>query len=30
VDAVPTWTLDRPLSFDALPAVLDEVIATCR
>jgi hypothetical protein len=30
VDAVPTWTLDRPLSFDSLPAVLDEVIATCR
>jgi hypothetical protein len=30
VDAVPTWTLDRPLSFESLPSVLDEVIATCR
>jgi hypothetical protein len=30
MDAVPTWTLDRPLSLDALPDVIDEVIATCR
>lgn len=30
VDAVPTWTLDRPLSFESLPSVINEVIARCR
>lgn len=27
--AVPTWTLDRPLSFDTLPDVLDRVEEIC-
>jgi hypothetical protein len=30
VDAVPMYALDRPLTFDSLDRVLDEVIAACR